>query len=179
MASVYKIVFAGPLGSGKSRAVKSLSDIEVVSTEAEATDDVKTLKHHTTVAMDYGVMNLAKGNRVMLYGTPGQERFDFMWDILTKNALGLVLLIDGSAPDPVSDLHAYAAAFKKIIAKSALVVGITHTSLSDITVRPAIAVAMKELGLPPVVMNVDARERADMVKLVKTLIFSLDPTYEA
>ena len=73
MASVYKIVFAGPVGSGKTRAVKTLSDIEVVSTEADATDDVKNLKHQTTVAMDYGVMNLANGDKVRLYGTPGQE----------------------------------------------------------------------------------------------------------
>jgi uncharacterized protein len=179
MASVYKIVFAGPVGSGKTRAVKSLSDIEVVSTEADATDDVKGLKQQTTVAMDYGVMNLANGDRVRLYGTPGQERFDFMWDILTKNALGLVLLLDGSAPDPVGDLRAYVAAFRTIIDQTAVVVGITHTELSDRTVRPAVAEAMAALGLPATVMSADARERADMVMLVKALMYSLDPLYEA
>ncbi len=60
-------------------------------------------------------MNLANGDKVRLYGTPGQERFDFMWDILSENALGLVLLLDGSSPDPEGDLHAYVNALKKII----------------------------------------------------------------
>lgn len=179
MSSVYKIVFAGPIGAGKTRAVKTLSDIEVVSTEAAATDGVKRLKAETTVAMDYGVMNLSNGDRVRLYGTPGQERFDFMWEILTENALGLVLLIDGSAPNPVADLRAYVSAFRAIIDKTSVVVGITHTSWGDRVVRPQIAAAMEEMGLPPTVMNADARERKDMVTLIKSLIYSLDPLYDA
>lgn len=179
MSAVYKIVFAGPIGSGKSCAVKTLSDIDVVSTEAKASDGVKHLKQRTTVAMDYGILNLPNGDKVRLYGTPGQERFDFMWEILTENALGLVLLIDGSAPDPVGDVRAYVAAFRDFIDKTAVVVGVTHTSWGDRTVRPGIAAEMKELGLAPTVMNTDARERNDMVTLVKALIYSLDPAYEA
>ena len=128
--------------------------------------------------MDYGVMNLVNGDRVRLYGTPGQERFDFMWEILTENALGLVLLLDGSVPDPVADLKAYTAAFKTFIDKTALVVGITHSSIGDLTVRPAVASAMQALNLPATVMTVDARERADMVTLVKTLLYSLDPLFD-
>ena len=81
MANIYKIVFAGPVGAGKTTAIKSLSDIEVVSTDASATDDVKLMKATTTVAMDYGLMRLDNGYQVRLYGTPGQKRFDFMWDI--------------------------------------------------------------------------------------------------
>ena len=60
MANIYKIVFAGPVGAGKTTAIKSLSDIEVVSTDASATDDVKLMKATTTVAMDYGLMRLYK-----------------------------------------------------------------------------------------------------------------------
>ena len=48
-------------------------------------------KRTTTVALDYGLMKLDAGERIHLYGTPGQERFDFMWDILTKGGLGVVL----------------------------------------------------------------------------------------
>lgn len=179
MASVYKIVFAGPVGSGKTRAIKSLSDIDVISTEADASDGVQHLKKQTTVAMDYGVIHLTNGDRVRLYGTPGQERFDFMWEILTENAIGLVLLLDGSAPNPIADLHAYVAAFRRIIDETSVSVGVTHLSWGDRTVVPAIAAELKVLGLPAVVMNVDARERSDMITLVKTLIYSLDPLYEA
>jgi len=157
-----------------------LSDIEVVATEARASDDVRQLKEHTTVAMDYGVMNLANGDRVRLYGTPGQDRFDFMWEILAENALGLVLLLDGGAPDPLEDLRTYVAAFRGIIDRSSLVVGITHnTGHSERVLRPAVASELTRLGLPPIVMNTDARVRADMTTLVKTLVYNLDPLFDA
>ena len=97
MAQVYKLVFAGPVGAGKTTAIQTLSDIEVVSTDAHASDEVRLLKKTTTVAMDYGLMKLASGDQVRLYGTPGQQRFDFMWEILSENALGLVLMLKASA----------------------------------------------------------------------------------
>ena len=123
MATTYKLVFAGPVGAGKTTAIQSLSDIEVVRTEASATDDVKQLKQTTTVAMDYGLMKLASGDQVRLYGTPGQKRFDFMWDILTENALGLVVLVSARADDPVAELDVYLKAFRGLIDRTALVVG--------------------------------------------------------
>ena len=126
MANIYKLVFAGPVGAGKTTAIQSLSDIEVVRTEANASDEVRLLKQTTTVAMDYGRMNLPNGDQVRLFGTPGQKRFDFMWDILTENALGLVLMLNASAEDPVDDLRTYVTAFRSFIDSTALVVGLTH-----------------------------------------------------
>lgn len=175
MSAVYKIVFTGPVGAGKTCAVRTLSDIEVVATEARASDAVRHLKAETTVAMDYGVLNLPGGDRVRLYGTPGQERFDFMWEILTENALGLVLLIDGSAADPVADLRRYLRAFDRFIADHVLVVGVTHTAWGRIAVRERIADALERQGLLPLVMSVDARERSDLVALIRTMIYCLDP----
>ena len=93
----YKIIFSGPVNAGKTTAIKVLSDIDVVSTEARASDHVKVKKENTTVAMDYGRINLDSETAVHLYGTPGQARFNFMWEILAQGALGLVLLIDCSA----------------------------------------------------------------------------------
>ncbi|MDE2371755.1 MAG: ATP/GTP-binding protein [Burkholderiales bacterium] len=179
MPAIYKIVFAGPVGAGKTEAVKVLSDIEVVSTEATASDDVRKIKAQTTVAMDYGVMKLANGDIVRLYGTPGQERFMFMWEILSETALGIVLLLDGSAADPVADLKTYVAHFRRIIDQTALVVGITHIGWGDRQLRPAVAAELARLGLPPVVMDADARSRSEMATLVRSLIYSLDPLHEA
>lgn len=180
MPAVYKLLFVGPIGAGKTQAIKVLSDIEVVSTEAAASDDVGLRKAQTTVAMDYGVMNLASGDRVRLYGTPGQGRFDFMWEILARNALGVVLLIDASAEDPLADLIYYASAFDAVIRKTALVVGITHNSShSERVLRPAVAQELARRDLPAIVMSVDARVRTDMTTLVKALIYSLDPLYGA
>ncbi len=175
MTTTYKLVFAGPVGAGKTTAIQSLSDIEVVRTEASASDDVKQLKKTTTVAMDYGLMKLASGDQVRLYGTPGQKRFDFMWDILTENALGLVLMLRGNAADPVADLHTYVKEFRGFIDRTSLVVGITHADQGGHQTRRLIAAEMEKLGLPPCVMDTDARERAHMAKLVKALIYGIDP----
>ena len=119
-----KIIFSGTVGAGKSTAINALSDIPPVSTEAVASDDTAKLKKTTTVAMDYGVLNLPDGEKVMLYGTPGQERFSFMWDILSEGGIGLVLLINNANPDPLADLKIYLDAFKDFISKTAVTIGV-------------------------------------------------------
>ena len=97
----HKIIFAGPMGAGKTTAIAAISDIDVVSTESAATDEVALRKANTTVAMDYGVLRLEGGSSVHLYGTPGQERFSFMWDILTEGGMGLVLMLGVWLPPPL------------------------------------------------------------------------------
>ncbi|MCS6868628.1 MAG: ATP/GTP-binding protein [Thermus sp.] len=86
---------SGPVGAGKTTFIQSLSEIPVVETDELATEDIG--KEKTTVALDYGLLTL-DGVPVHLFGTPGQERFDFMWDVLVEGALGLVLLVAGDAP---------------------------------------------------------------------------------
>ena len=98
--SNYKIIFTGPVGAGKSTAIAALSDVPPVTTDEQASDMTKDLKPTTTVAMDYGVMKLDGDERIHLYGTPGQERFNFMWDILSEGGLGLVMLLDNTRTDP-------------------------------------------------------------------------------
>ena len=175
MPITYKLVFAGPVGAGKTTAIKSLSDIEVVTTEASISDGGRAIKPTTTVAMDYGLMKLASGDQVRLYGTPGQKRFDFMWDILAENALGMVLLVRADAPDPVRDLREYAEAFRPLIDKTGLVVGITHTEKAGAQVRQDISREMLRIGLPPTAMDIDARDRAQMTALIRTLIHNISP----
>lgn len=176
MTTTYKLVFAGPAGAGKTTAIQSLSDIDVVRTEASAGDNVRQLKKTTTVAMDYGVMKLDSGDQVHLYGTPGQKRFDFMWDILAENARGLVLMLRANAADPVADLHTYVKEFRELIDKTSLAVGITHADQSGggLT-RSLIAAELDKLGLTACVMDTDARERAPMTELVKALICGTEP----
>ena len=96
-----KLVISGPVGAGKTTFVQTLSETEVVATEAEASEDIG--KKYTTVAFDFGTLNL-DGQELLLYGTPGQDRFDFMWDVLCEGALGLTLLVAGcllyTSPSP-------------------------------------------------------------------------------
>ena len=177
MATTYKLVFAGPVGAGKTTAIQSLSDIEVVRTEASATDDVKQLKQTTTVAMDYGVLNLPGGEKVMLYGTPGQERFNFMWEILSEGGIGLVLLINNANPDPLADLQGYLHAFKDFISKTAVAIGVTHMDRAEAPDLDADRTRLASLGHqpPPAVFRVDARSRDDVAMLVKALLYTLNP----
>ncbi|MBN1579363.1 MAG: ATP/GTP-binding protein [Anaerolineae bacterium] len=90
-----KIVVTGPFSAGKTEFIKAVSEIEVVSTERKLTRNGAPGKEETTVAMDYGRTTL-KEMTIQLYGTPGQPRFDFMWDILAKEMDGFVVMVDST-----------------------------------------------------------------------------------
>ncbi|MEU2354323.1 ATP/GTP-binding protein [Streptomyces misionensis] len=97
-----KILVAGGFGVGKTTLVGAISEIRPLRTEETLTeagcpvDDVSGVegKHTTTVAMDFGRITLREGLVLYLFGTPGQERFWFMWDELSEGALGAVVLAD-------------------------------------------------------------------------------------
>lgn len=94
-----KMVVSGAVNAGKTEFIRSISEIEVVSTERRATDDTKLIKKETTVAMDFGRIAIADDLVLHLFGTPGQKRFDFMWEILSEGMLGLVILVDSTRPE--------------------------------------------------------------------------------
>lgn len=173
--SQYKIIFTGPVGAGKTTAIQSISDVPPIKTDASASDMTKTRKASTTVAMDFGIMNLEDGEKIYLYGTPGQERFDFMWDILVTGGIGLILLLDNTRADPFKDMHFYLDAFKKFIAETNVAIGITQMDISN---KPTIAdyhAQLKVLSLKPPVFAVDARIKNDVSLLVQSLLYTLDP----
>ncbi|MCK9619690.1 MAG: GTP-binding protein [Methylobacter sp.] len=176
--SQYKIIFAGPVGAGKTTAIHSISDVPPVKTDATASDMAKDRKSATTVAMDYGIMNLPGGEKLHLYGTPGQERFNFMWDILTEGGIGLILLLDNTRADPFLDMKFFLDSFSQFISKTTVAIGVTQMDLSD---KPTIAdyqIKLKEIGLNRPVFAVDARVKNDISILVQSLLYSLDPVME-
>jgi uncharacterized protein len=83
---IMRLAIAGLVGAGKSTFIRSISEIEVVDTDRIATDETKDLKQKTTVALDFGKLQFSPDMAVHIYGTPGQSRFDFMWDILIRKA---------------------------------------------------------------------------------------------
>jgi small GTP-binding protein len=93
--TAYKIVVTGPFNSGKTEFIKTISDIPVVSTEKKITTEDRGIKAETTVAMDYGRVSL-NNDTLYLYGTPGQTRFNFMWEILSSEMNAFIVLVDST-----------------------------------------------------------------------------------
>lgn len=168
----YKIVFGGTMGAGKSAAIQALSDIPVITTEAVNTDTDAHQKFLTTVGIDYGEISLDDGTKIGLYGTPGQDRFDFMWSIVCKGAIGIVVLIDHSQADRLKDLEFYINAFEQYGAN--IVIGITHLDLEHKQklkiYRDWMQVHQKQFPL----FAVDAREKDDVLLMIEMLIASLE-----
>jgi len=96
---IVKMVVTGPFNAGKTMFIQTVSEIDVVSTEQNITSDEEKVKATTTVAMDFGRITVDEELILYLFGTPGQKRFDFMWEILSEGMLGFIVLVDSTRPE--------------------------------------------------------------------------------
>lgn len=94
-----KMVVTGPFSSGKTQFIQTVSEIDVVATERKISSESERIKETTTVAMDFGRITVDDDLVLYLFGTPGQKRFDFMWEILSEGMLGFVVMVDSSRPE--------------------------------------------------------------------------------
>jgi signal recognition particle receptor subunit beta len=170
------ILFTGPMGAGKTTAIQSLSEIEVVRTEANNSERHVVDKATTTVALDYGEILVGAQEKVRLYGIPGQRRFNFMWTILKKRAKGMVLLVNSDAPDPVREMLFFVDEFRELYDKGGVVVGVTR---SDVVQGPTLADYSDALertnpGMVIPVFTVDPRVREQMQNILLTLVINIE-----
>ena len=169
----YKIIFTGTMGAGKTTAIGAVSETPPIVTDVVNNDETHT-KERTTVGLDFGQFTLDNGDRVRMFGTPGQSRFDFLWKILSKNAIGMIILTDNSRPDPLGDLRVYLDGFANELESLPCAIGVgrldTHASpnLEDYVDE----LARHELVLP--VLGVDVRKPQDVVLLIDTLLAQLE-----
>ena len=169
----YKIIITGPVGSGKTTAVNSLTGRDAVLTDAVVSDSdlvTKQRKKTTTVAMDHDVVQLENGDTINVFGTPGQERFDFMWDILSQGAHGIILLLDNTRNYPFRDLKFYTERFSKLIGGSRLILGITHTDVNSELSLEAYRNWLNEMEVRAEVFAVDARKGEQILGLLYKLL---------
>lgn len=160
----FKVVVAGPVGAGKTTFIRSLSETEIVDTDELASEDIG--KATTTVALDFGTLDL-DGVPVLLFGTPGQDRFDFMWEVLCEGALGLLLLVSGAHPGQFSQARSILDFITSRIPVPFLV-GVTRQDLPRVWEPEEVA---DYFGLPErQVMGLNATARAESATLLAGLL---------
>jgi len=170
----HKIVVLGGMGSGKSTLVRAIAAGAVVNTDVPNSDREGADKASTTVAMDYADIDLPNGDRLRLYGTPGQQRFDFIWPILLQGASGVVLLLDATRHAAVEELLTYLAVLRQHAARVPAVIGVSRLDLAPAFDLDACAsVALLDERLLPV-MPVDAREREQGLSLMDMLMSEME-----
>lgn len=170
----FKIVFTGPMGAGKTTAIAAISEIAPVTTEVDNTDQASHAKASTTVGCDFGRLTLGDGAVVRLYGTPGQARYRFMWDILGRGAAGVIVLLDASQPGALVQMDVFVDAFVRHVPKGALVVGVGRTGEPDAPSTDAFAARLESRGIVAPVLSVDVRRGDDVLMLVRTLVCILE-----
>jgi uncharacterized protein len=107
-----KIVVTGPFNAGKTEFIQSVSEIDVVSTERKITAKAEKIKESTTVAMDFGRITVDDDLVLYLFGTPGQKRFDFMWEILSEGMLGFIVMVDSTRPETFREARSILETFR-------------------------------------------------------------------
>jgi len=166
-----KIVIAGPFAAGKTEFIRTVSDIEPVTTERKITDaKEKQKKSSTTVAMDFGKIKIDDEHELYLFGTPGQSRFNFMWEILGEGSLGVIILVDSTDPKTFHEARRIINFFQSRY-PIPMVVAANKQDLPDAWSPQDVAVALdisEEEGIP--VIGISAKNKEDVKKALLLLL---------
>ncbi len=169
MENVLKIVVTGSFAAGKTSFIKSISDIDPVNTDYAVTlASEKVLKKETTVALDFGTIAINKETNLYVFGTPGQERFDYMWEHLALGCLGYIVLVDSCRPAHFAETRRLMDRFAEITAAPYLVAA---NKQDDPTALPPFYIR-RRLGVPPeiAVLPCTGHDRASVKTVLLTLL---------
>ena len=145
-----KIVVTGPYSSGKTQLINTISEIGTVNTDARVMSGTAEadVKSQTTVAMDFGRITIDNNLVLYLFGTPGQRRFDFMWDVLQEGMLGFIVMVDSSRPETFNEARSILEHFKAY-ASVPYVVAANYQDMPDAWDLDDLRVALRvENGVP-------------------------------
>jgi uncharacterized protein len=158
-----KMVITGPFNAGKTEFIQSVSEINVVSTEKKISSAAEKVKESTTVAMDFGRITVDQDLVLYLFGTPGQKRFDFMWEILSEGMLGFIVMVDSTRPETFREARSILETFRAY-APTPYVVAANKQDLPDAWELEDIRLALR-LG-PKVKLLPCVATKKDTVKAV-------------
>jgi uncharacterized protein len=172
-----KMVVTGPFNSGKTEFIQSVSEINVVSTERKISSEAERVKSTTTVAMDFGRITVDQDLVLYLFGTPGQKRFDFMWEILSEGMLGFIVLVDSTRPETFREARSILETFRAY-APTPYVVAANKQDLPDAweidDIRLALRLSSKTKLLPCV-----ATKKETVKGVLLELLYSILAEMEA
>lgn len=169
----YKFLVTGTVGAGKTTLISAVSEIPVIATDVKNTD-VNVDKKLTTVAFDFGQITVSDRECLRLYGTPGQERFSFMWKVLADGAMGVIILIDHSRPDPISDLKIYLDNFADLIAKTGSVISVGRYNEANKPSLDDFADVVATYNIVAPVIASDVRKKKEVLKIFDLLLTQLE-----
>jgi small GTP-binding protein len=166
-----KMVVTGPFNAGKTEFIRSVSEIDVVSTERKISSDAERVKETTTVAMDFGRITVDEDLVLYLFGTPGQKRFDFMWEILSEGMLGFIVMVDSTRPETFREARSILETFRAY-APTPYVVAANKQDRPDAWELEDIRIALRlnsHVKLLPCV----AREKETVKSVLLELLYSI------
>jgi len=163
---IAKILITGPFNAGKTTLIQFVSDEQTSGKDVQATDALAQYKSMTTVGLDFGILHVDDELDVHLFGTPGQARFNFMWKILSKGALGTIFLIDSSSQRAI-DEGKEMLKFYRNLSDMPIIIGATKRDLAG---AKDINELGQELGIVDMpIIPCDPRKKDDSKLLVLSL----------
>ena len=171
-----KMVVTGPFNAGKTEFIQTVSEIDVVSTERKISSEEERVKESTTVAMDFGRTTVDEELVLYLFGTPGQKRFDFMWEILSEGMLGFIVLVDSTAPETFREARNILHAFRAF-SPTPYVVAASKQDLEDAWSLEDMRIAMRldpgDILLPCVSLDKEAVKNV-LLELLASIVKELE-----
>ena len=168
---IMRLVVTGPVGAGKSTFIRSVSEIEAVDTDRIATDETAKLKQKTTVAFDFGRLQFGPDMALHVYGTPGQSRFDFMWDILINKAHAYMILVAAHRPNEFRYARKIIS-FMNQRAQIPMIIGLSHVDCEGAwaTKNVAIALGFNDGRNCPPIVSVNPNESQSAAQALIALV---------
>lgn len=171
------MVITGPFSAGKTEFINTISEIDVVSTERKISRTSESLiKNTTTVAMDFGRITVDEDLILYLFGTPGQRRFDFMWEILSEGMLGFIIIIDSTKPETFKEAKRILKTFEEF-AQTPYVVAANKQDLEDAWEPNDIRIILR-LNSKVKVLPCVARDKESVKNVLLELLYSILEEYD-